>query len=230
MLGRKGKMLGRWKRQAAPQTKGRCGSHRPRAADHAARLRWRQEVKRLCIEREMLKKAPAFFAQESRGDTPASPPPSRPGRSWGCGRDWELGAADVTTTQGVTEPLPAGRQSALCGSASWRLLTRRATVRGVVAWPNRGKRRGMQEGASRGVVCGTRSGARGQAAAVGVPTPPSVVLVTPWRQSCWRGTWMWQPPMGRGGATSPIAGPQQAGGRHPCWWPCMPARGWGGPA
>jgi transposase len=52
-LGSNVKMLGCWKRHAAPQTKGRFGGNRPRAADHAARLRWRQEVKRLRMEREI---------------------------------------------------------------------------------------------------------------------------------------------------------------------------------
>ena len=49
------KMLGRWKRQAAQQTHGRFGSNRPMSAEQAERLRLRQEVKRLRMEREILK-------------------------------------------------------------------------------------------------------------------------------------------------------------------------------
>jgi transposase len=81
-VGSNGKMLGRWQRQAAQQTNGRCGSNRPMSAENAALLRWRQAVTRRRMAREMVKKATAFFATESRGETPASPTTSRPGRSW----------------------------------------------------------------------------------------------------------------------------------------------------
>jgi transposase len=70
-LGSNVKMLGRWKRQAEHQTNGRLGSTRPMAAEHAELLRLRQEVKRLRLEREIVKKATAFFATESSGDTPS---------------------------------------------------------------------------------------------------------------------------------------------------------------
>jgi transposase len=65
-LGSNVKRLGRWKRQAEPQTHGRCGSNRPMSADNEDLLRWRQEVKRLRRERESLTKATACFAQEAR--------------------------------------------------------------------------------------------------------------------------------------------------------------------
>jgi transposase len=60
------KRLGRWQQQAEQQTNGRFGSNRPRATAKEDLLRLRQEVKRLRMEREILKKAPAFFAKESR--------------------------------------------------------------------------------------------------------------------------------------------------------------------
>ena len=59
------KMLGRWKQQAEQQTNSRFGSNRPMAAENEELLRLRQEVKRLRMEREILKKATAFFAKES---------------------------------------------------------------------------------------------------------------------------------------------------------------------
>jgi len=64
-LGINVKMLGRWQQQAEQQTNGRFGSNRPMAAEHEELLRLRQEVKRLRMEREILKKATAFFAKES---------------------------------------------------------------------------------------------------------------------------------------------------------------------
>lgn len=64
-LGINVKMLGRWKQQAEQQTNSRFGSNRPMAADNEELLRLRQEVKRLRMEREILKKATAFFAKES---------------------------------------------------------------------------------------------------------------------------------------------------------------------
>jgi transposase len=65
-LGINVKLLGRWQQQAEPQPTGRCGSHRPMAADHEELLRLRQEGKRLRMEREIVNKATAFFAKESR--------------------------------------------------------------------------------------------------------------------------------------------------------------------
>ena len=59
------KMLGRWKQQAEQQTNSRFGSNRPMATENEELLRLRQEVKRLRMEREILKKATAFFAKES---------------------------------------------------------------------------------------------------------------------------------------------------------------------
>jgi transposase len=64
-LGINVKMLGRWKQQAEQQTNGRFGSNRTMAAENEELLRLRQEVKRLRMEREILKKATAFFAKES---------------------------------------------------------------------------------------------------------------------------------------------------------------------
>jgi transposase len=64
-LGINVKMLGRWKQQAEQQTNSRFGSNRPMAAENEDLLRLRQEVKRLRMEREILKKATAFFAKES---------------------------------------------------------------------------------------------------------------------------------------------------------------------
>ena len=81
-LGINVKMLGRWQRQAEQQTNGRCGSNRPMSAENEALLRLRQAVKRLRRERAIVKKATAFFATESSGETPAEPTTSRPGRSW----------------------------------------------------------------------------------------------------------------------------------------------------
>jgi transposase len=59
-------MLGRWKRQAAWQTNGSSGSNGPLTAEHEAHLQLRKEVKRLRMEREILKQAALFFAHESR--------------------------------------------------------------------------------------------------------------------------------------------------------------------
>jgi transposase len=64
-LGINVKMLGRWKQQAEQQTNSRFGSNRPMAAEKEELLRLRQEVKRLRMEREILKKATVFFAKES---------------------------------------------------------------------------------------------------------------------------------------------------------------------
>jgi transposase-like protein len=50
-LGRNVKMLGRWKRQAAPPTHGRLGGHGQRAADPEERLRWRTAHQRLRMAR-----------------------------------------------------------------------------------------------------------------------------------------------------------------------------------
>ena len=88
-LGINVKMLGRWKQQAEHQTNSRFGRTRPMAAENEELLRLRQEVKRRRMEREILKKATAFLAQEASGDTPSSPPTSKPGRSWCCVRYWE---------------------------------------------------------------------------------------------------------------------------------------------
>ena len=60
-LGINANMLGRWKQElTADQTQ------RRQAADEKAELRrLREEVRRLKMEREILKKATAFFAKES---------------------------------------------------------------------------------------------------------------------------------------------------------------------
>ena len=65
-LGINAKMLGRWKRQAEWQTNGSSSSNGHMTAEHAELLQLRKEVKRLRMEREILKKATLFFATESR--------------------------------------------------------------------------------------------------------------------------------------------------------------------
>jgi transposase len=64
-LGINGHMLGRWKRQAQRQTNGHIGSTGQISGEHDELLRLRKEVKRLRMEREILKKAALFFANES---------------------------------------------------------------------------------------------------------------------------------------------------------------------
>ena len=59
-------MLGRWKRQAAWHTNGSLGGNGHLTAEHAERLQWRTEVKRWRMEREIVKQATRFFANESR--------------------------------------------------------------------------------------------------------------------------------------------------------------------
>ena len=54
-LGINTKMLGRWKRQAERQTNGSIGGNGPMSGDHDELLKLRQEVKRLRMEREILK-------------------------------------------------------------------------------------------------------------------------------------------------------------------------------
>ena len=65
-LGINAKMLGRWKRQAEWQTNGSIGGNGHLTAEHEELLQLRKEVKRLRMEREILKKATLFFANESR--------------------------------------------------------------------------------------------------------------------------------------------------------------------
>jgi transposase len=59
-------MLGRWKRQSEQQRHGSARGNGPLSAEHDELGRLRQEVKRLRIEREIVKKAALFFANESR--------------------------------------------------------------------------------------------------------------------------------------------------------------------
>jgi transposase len=65
-LGINAKMLGRWTRQAAWQTNGSRRSNGHMTAEHAELLQWRKDVKRRRMERELVKQAPLFFANESR--------------------------------------------------------------------------------------------------------------------------------------------------------------------
>jgi transposase len=65
-LGINAKMLGRWKRQAERQTTGGMGGNGHMTAEHEELLQLRKEVKRLRMEREILKKATLFFVNESR--------------------------------------------------------------------------------------------------------------------------------------------------------------------
>ena len=58
-------MLGRWKRQSEQQRHGVARGNGPLSAAHDELVKLRQEVKRLRMEREILKKAALFFANES---------------------------------------------------------------------------------------------------------------------------------------------------------------------
>lgn len=64
-LGINARMLSRWKRQSEQQANGNFGSNGQMSDEHEELLRLRKEVKRLRMEREILKKATAFFAKES---------------------------------------------------------------------------------------------------------------------------------------------------------------------
>ena len=64
-LGSNAHMLGRWKRQITQQNNGGYRGNSPLAAEQEELQRLRQEVKRLRMERESLKKAALFFANES---------------------------------------------------------------------------------------------------------------------------------------------------------------------
>lgn len=58
-------MLGRWKRQANQSSNGAFSSNGHRTAEQEELARLRKEVKRLRMEREILKKTVSFFASES---------------------------------------------------------------------------------------------------------------------------------------------------------------------
>jgi transposase len=64
-LGINAKMLGRWKRQAEQENHGAFSRNGQRSAEQEALQRLRKEVKRLRMEREILKKTVRFFASES---------------------------------------------------------------------------------------------------------------------------------------------------------------------
>jgi transposase len=64
-LGINATMLGRWKRQIEQQNNGVYRGNGHLSAEHEELLRLRKEVKRLRMEREILKKAALFFASES---------------------------------------------------------------------------------------------------------------------------------------------------------------------
>jgi len=64
-LGINAHMLGRWKRQAERQRNGSVAGKGHEPAEHEEVLELRKEVKRLRREREILKKAALFFANES---------------------------------------------------------------------------------------------------------------------------------------------------------------------
>jgi transposase len=64
-LGIHAHMLGRWKRQVEQQNHGAFARNGPLSAEQEALQRLRQEVKRLRMEREILKKTVRFFASES---------------------------------------------------------------------------------------------------------------------------------------------------------------------
>jgi transposase len=65
-LGINAKMLGRWTRQAERHTNGSRGGNGHLRAEHEELVQWRKEVKRLRREREIVKQAALFFANESR--------------------------------------------------------------------------------------------------------------------------------------------------------------------
>ena len=64
-LGINATMLGRWKRQVAQHTNGVYRGNGHMSAEHEELLTLRKEVKRLRMEREILKKTVSFFAKES---------------------------------------------------------------------------------------------------------------------------------------------------------------------
>lgn len=64
-LGINTNMLGRWKRQIEQQRNGVARGNSHLSGEHDELVRLRQEVKRLRMEREILKKAALFFANES---------------------------------------------------------------------------------------------------------------------------------------------------------------------
>ena len=64
-LGIPANMLGKWKRQIERQTNGSMGGNAHLASEHEELLRLRKENQRLRMEREILKKAALFFANES---------------------------------------------------------------------------------------------------------------------------------------------------------------------
>jgi transposase len=64
-LGINAHMLGRWKRQAERQTNHSMKDNGHPSVDHDEVVRLRKEVKRLQMEREILKQAALFFANES---------------------------------------------------------------------------------------------------------------------------------------------------------------------
>ena len=64
-LGINVKMLGRWKRQARQSRHGAFSVNGHHTAEQEELARLRKEVKRLKMEREILKKTVSFFASES---------------------------------------------------------------------------------------------------------------------------------------------------------------------
>jgi len=64
-LGINANMLRRWKHQAAESPHGVFSGNGQRSAEQEELIRLRKEVKRLRMEREILKKTVGFFASES---------------------------------------------------------------------------------------------------------------------------------------------------------------------
>ncbi len=64
-LGINANMLGRWKRQARESSNGIFSGNGHLTAEQEELVRLRKEVKRLRMEREILKKTVSFFASES---------------------------------------------------------------------------------------------------------------------------------------------------------------------
>ena len=65
-LGINAKLLGRWKREAEARANGVVNGHGQVSPESDELRRLRKEIQRLRMERDILKKATAFFAKESR--------------------------------------------------------------------------------------------------------------------------------------------------------------------
>jgi len=133
-LGSNAKMWGRWKRQSEQQNHGVSRGHGQLSVDHDELLRLRKAVKRLRMEREMVKKAALFVATESRCNTPSLLSISIAGRYRCWVRCWELGAAGCMTTKSDRQRPCSVMQRSTGLRVSRRYPKRQLTVMAVVAW------------------------------------------------------------------------------------------------